>query len=53
MTNQDIDSESMVAIDIGSAEILRGKGSEHWFGSVVGLSTRSLDPGRNTSHVAD
>jgi hypothetical protein len=45
MMDWDIDSESMVATERGSAEILRGKGTEHWFGSVVGLPTRGLDPG--------
>jgi hypothetical protein len=53
MTDRNIDSESMVVTEIGSAEILRGKGSKHWFGSVVGLSTRGLDPGWDTSHVVD
>jgi hypothetical protein len=34
-------------------QILRGKGSEFWFGSVVGLSTKRLNLGRDTSHIAD
>jgi hypothetical protein len=34
-------------------QVLRGKGSEFWFRSIVGLSMKGLDPGRDTSHVAD
>jgi hypothetical protein len=53
MTDPDIDSESMAATEIGRAKIPRAKGSEHWIGFVVGLPTRGLDPGRDTSHVGD
>jgi hypothetical protein len=53
MSDQENDSESLDAAGPEGMQILRGKGSEFWFGSVVGLSTKGLDPGCNTSHVAD
>jgi hypothetical protein len=53
MTDHDNDSESMDAPGNEETQILRGKGNEFWFGSVVGLLTKGLDPGRDTFHVAD
>jgi hypothetical protein len=53
MSDQENDSESLDATGPQGMQILRGKGSEFWFGSVVGLSTKGLDLGRDTSHVVD
>jgi hypothetical protein len=53
MIDLDIDSESMDATEVERPEILRRKGSEYWFGFVVGLPTKGLDPGRGTSHIVD
>jgi hypothetical protein len=53
MTDQENGSESMDVAENVGMQIERGKGNEYWFGAVVGLSTKGLDPGRDTSHVAD
>jgi hypothetical protein len=53
MTDQENGSESMDVAENVGMQIERGKGNEYWFGAVVGLSTKGLDPGRDTSHVTD